>query len=319
MIMNKIPSLLLEPDQYLQPTIHMSPFTGKMASFLNKKVNKNDFIEELSLELFGEVRQGELTVNGREAILIALRLLELKKESVISIITSSNCGYVSSCVTTEISKICNYIIGYTDTADVYFLIHEFGRVAVLPKEVTQSGKPIIEDCAYGLVSMSYSSLYGSIGDYIIYSLPKAFSIQFGGAIFTKKKFKNNIVSNLMEKDSDYIICLLNESLPYLINMNERRVELYRKMKSLAKSYGFFEVLSPSEYDVPHAFLVGISDLINQEKIKKHLNSKGIESSVFYGGGGYFIPCHYKLNEWELEYMFYHLNSAINKYSVKNGK
>jgi hypothetical protein len=309
---SSFPIELLYPDPYLTPIIHMSPFSGKLDSVIPAcALDEHELLKEISNELLGKELYGLVTVNGREAIALALENIVTGPEFLISIITPSNSGYVSSCVTNEINKRCSYAYGYSEKVDAYFLIHEFGQRLQPPQAVIDSGKPIIEDCAYALVHPSLGGTYGSIGDYIIYSLPKAFEMQYGGLLFSK----DVRIQNAPRKTSPnpYVIGKLHHYFLDLRILNAQRFEVYRRMQAMARAYGCKEAWEYNGAGLPHAFMVQMPKEIDVNKIKTHMNKYGIESSVFYGGGAYFLPCHQNLNEWEIEYMFCHISNALRTF------
>ena len=278
-----MPFALLETDPFLRPIIHMSPFTGKMDGSIKKyHEDSSGLICDFSNIVVGKNLSGVITANGREAISAAMLSLGVTSDCLISILAPSNCGYVSGCVTTEISKFCKYIYGFSEKADAYFVIHEFGRRMSLPEIVINSSKPIIEDCAYALVHQSFGGEYGKVGDYIIYSLGNLYQLT-----------------------------------RHLKDLNVRRLEIYRRMQDAALFYGFEEAFVYDGKGLPHAFLVKLVEGIDVEQVKTYMNQKGVESSIFYGGGAYFLPCHYNLNDWEINYIFYHLNYSFQNSKVKN--
>jgi hypothetical protein len=312
-----IPTKILHPDPYLTPAIHMSPFSGKMGNenFINNLDNINDIevLDRCSQTLFGKKLNGIITTNGREAISFSLDQIVNKPNFTIGILTTSGSGYVSSCVIKEIQKKkCNHIFGENSKVDAYFIIHDFGRYMKIPNKVINSGKPIIEDCAWALVDNNFFNSFGKVGDYIIYSLSKSFEMQYGGLLFAKNNNTLNIKKSI--KTDFYILNKLNYSISNLKIFNQQRLDNYYKMKSISESYGFEEAYKYYEGEgVPHSFMVKI-DKKNQynQQIKSYMNRLGIESSFFYGGGAYFLPCHQNLSDLEIQYIFYHFNYIINE-------
>lgn len=308
-----LPTEILHPDPFLVPIIHMSPFSGK----LNVEPLYNNYLERevldfVSDQLFGERLDGLITVNGREAISLALDAIVDGPDFLISILAPSGSGYVSSCVTKEISKKCRFVYGEVANADAYFIIHEFGRLMQPSLRVLNSGKPIIEDCAYAFVAPCLGGGYGVVGDYIIYSLPKAFEMQYGGILYSRKNVLNGL-SRLSEPKALILSSLLN-SAEKLRQFNEQRLNVYRHMQIIAEKYSLEEVLVHDGNGVPHAFMVRLNEDIDLdvEHLKLYMNRQGIESSVFYGGQAYFLPCHQNLTDAEIEYIFYHLRYFLDQ-------
>lgn len=306
-----IPENILYPDKYLIPSIRMSPFLGKIdMRGLSSNLNENAITKKMSEALHRENLYGLITESGREAISLALNAVIKNKNFKVSIITPSNSGYVSSCVTSEIEKYCSYVVGENLSADIFFYIHEFGRCLQPTKDVINTGKPVIEDCAYGLVDKKFNGNYGNFGDYVVYSLPKAFDIQYGGVLFaktdkfTKQRRKNDPHPYLLEK--------LESNLNYLEKINLKRLKNYMSMQVICKQFGLEEIHAYDGRGIPHAFIVKIKSKNDQNKIKNYMNKYGIESSVFYGNNAYFVPCHQNLSQSEIEYIFYHLNRSFDE-------
>jgi hypothetical protein len=310
-----LPKELLIPDITLRPVIHMSPFSGKFDFHANGHIPQEaDLLNRISTQLFGQPKDGRLTKNGRHALSLALQSTVRNEAFVVSIITPSGSGYVSACVTAEINKYCKWVFGYEPKADIYLLIHEFGRKALLPEQAVKSRKPVIEDCAYALVDPLSSSSYGVQGHYIIFSLSKALPIQYGGLFFVNGvPLKENLSSTYLLSDSgrNYLQQILTAYFQELSQANQARLHTYRLMQQISKDYRLNEAYPAKEGELPHAFLVEISSELDASSIKIHMNLAGIESGIFEGGNAYFLPCHQNMNMAEIEYIFYHLCEAIN--------
>jgi|GEM_PF-7004037 hypothetical protein len=306
-----MPVHILHPDPYLAPVIHMSPFSGKLDMEIYPcEMSEHEIINFTSDALFGEQLNGLVTVNGREAIARTLEAIVTSPDFRISILTPSGSGYVSGCVTTEISKRCEYVYGEAADVDAYFMIHEFGRPMQPSAQVVNSGKPIIEDCAYACVTPDFRGGYGVVGDYIIYSLPKAFEMQYGGMLFIKDKSSTEVRRS--SEPHPYLLSRLRLFIERLQQLNQQRLDVYHRMQSVAGNYGFEEVLAYDGKGLPHAFMVRMYEDVDADRVKTYINRQGIESSFFYGGGAYFLPCHQNLTRAEIEYMFYHLRYILDQ-------
>lgn len=309
----KIPNQLLDPDLYLRPSIKMSPFSGKITPFdFSNPITEKFFLRKISLKIFDEDVPGIVTLNGREAINLALEKCVKSPNDLVSIITSSRSAYVSSCVTSAISKHCKYIVGFSKEANIYFVIHEFGYFCKLPRYVLSSKKIIIEDCAYSMIDRSIKSDFGSYGDFVILSFSKAFPVSFGGALFSRKVKISE--SRICRDNLSYLINILNPHIKKLRFDNLLRLKKYNLMKKVAIKYGFNEFVISKSNSLPHAFFVKFTDDFNLNSLKIYMNKFGIESSIFYGKKIYFLPCHQNLNDWEIEYIFHHL--FIGSYEIK---
>lgn len=280
----------------------------------NKKIDEKKILNQLSNLVIGKKYNGLLTVNAREALKIAFHDTITDKNQVISIITPSNSGYVSSCVTNEIDKVCKWKFGPIKNADAYVLIHEFGRCATLPFYLKNTDKPIIEDCAYSMTHKSINSNLGKQGDYVVFSTSKAMGLQYGGALILKKDKKNNMNSNISLNSKKYLINYMDRKLKNLKILNLRRKEIYNIMKKTAKKYNLEEKYKFKKDELCQGFLVKVKENHNTEKIKEYMNNYGVESSIFYGGSAYFLPCHQNLTIFDINYMLFHLSNAIKMFN-----
>jgi hypothetical protein len=314
-----LPKELLIPDIALRPVIHMSPFAGKLDFHAQDYIpQETDLLSQISTQLFGQSKEGQLTKNARHALTLALQSTVRSEAFVVSIITPSGSGYVSACVTGEINKYCKWVFGYDPKADIYLLIHEFGRKAVLPKQAAKSRKPVIEDCAYALVDPLFSSSYAMQGHYIIFSLSKVFPIQYGGLFFVNGvPLKENLSPkyHLSDNGKSYLKQILTAYFQELNQANQARLHTYKLMQQICKDYGLNEAYPAKEGELPHAFLVEISPEVDASSIKVHMNLAGVESGIFEGGNAYFLPCHQNMNMAEIEYIFYHICEAINNADI----
>jgi perosamine synthetase len=123
-----------------------------------------------------------LTLNGREAISLAIADLGVAADDEILIVTTSGSSYVSGCVTQMISRYCRWSRHRSERTRAIFVIHEFGFPARLDDDLLESGLPIIEDCAYALGSQNEYGTVGRRGEYVIYSFAKAFPMAYGGLL-----------------------------------------------------------------------------------------------------------------------------------------
>ena len=138
------------PDPFLLPTYRISPF-------ITCSITRNHAIKESFLNLavdYFNTRFGNgnwlLTLNGREAIALALKALYVKPSHTISIITPSNNRYISTCVTSTIEQFCSW--NRENNGDILFVNHEFGYLQQNMEELSSLGLPLIEDCCTTFIS-----------------------------------------------------------------------------------------------------------------------------------------------------------------------
>lgn len=289
----------LSDDKFLKPCYRISPFTTKdlaensclnfddsILKFLNNKFSSKNFI---------------FTNTGREALSIALRFYSLKKDDVVTIFTTSGNYYVSSCVTNEIEKYCSWSRNIEKKTKILLIIHEFGFPYENLRDLKKYNFPIIEDCAHSFGSQNKENSVGKVGDFVIYSLPKFFSINFGGILFSKKNKLYNFVDSNKE---NYIIKVLSKNIKNYDQIIEKRVMNYNYLESQMQKKFNYEIRFKLEKNyVPGVFLVRIDD-INLNKLKTFFQNNGVEASVFYNEKTFFMPVHQALKESDLDYFIY---------------
>lgn len=290
---------LLFPPDHLKPKLHMSPFdTG----FL--EVNRRIVDDESSSDepewapLFGAPGDAYLpTSSGRAAIAAALDELALAPDDEVLILTTSGSSYVSRCVTEEIERACRWTRRLGSRTRAVFVIHEFGWPVRLPDEVRASGLPVIEDCAYALGTAGA----GDLGDYVVYSFSKAFPVQFGGMLRARRPF-SRARSRLTADGRIVLMRLLRRYLPGLEQDVGRRRELFARYEAFFAGLGLAPRFALAPGVAPHAFVLRLEPESLALRIKHWLDRAGVESSVHFGAGGYFLPNHQNLGEAGVDYI-----------------
>ncbi len=233
---------------------------------------------------------------GRSAISHSLSALGVQKDDLVTILTTSGNYYVSGCVTKEIEKFCRWNRQICSSTKVIMVIHEFGY-AYKDLEVLKSfNLPIIEDCAHSFFTTAYHK--GTIGDFVIYSLPKAFNIQMGAVLASKQE----MVSNVSEDTSTWVKKKISKQFLNRSEIVSKRQMNYHYLAGRLKEIGITPFFSLEDKIIPGAFLFRWYNHIDYAALKVFLNNNGVESSVFYGEHAYFIPCHHLLSNAELDYM-----------------
>lgn len=281
---------IIEPSIELVPCIRISPFsTNCIYSFNNNNTQvKRYFDSRLSHYIF--------TPKGRDAISLALTDLKLQPNDIVTILTTSNNFYISSCVTKEIEKHCKWSRKITPQTKVIFVNHEFGYAYPQLSELKKYNLPIIEDCAHSFFTQ-YNDI-GNVGDYVIYSLPKAFPIQLGGILKTKRPIT---LSHSLELES-YICNHLYKYIPEIETIKEKRIENFTLLEKELAPLGIIPYFTANKNNIPGVFLFKWLKNIDYAKLKIFMQANGIESSVFYGESAFFIPVHQGLSNDEIKYM-----------------
>jgi len=312
---------IILPSPYAEAFFHMSPFdTRHVAENAALACAAGSQLHEPNWNaLLGDADCHILTPNARAAIFLALSMLHLKSDDEVLIVTSSASPYVSSCVTEQIARVCRTARTLSHRTRAVLLIHEFGFPATLPKEVaktvSETGIPVIEDCAYALGSTTDGRAYGRAvgrqGNFAVYSFSKAFPVQYGGLLalraapaqlHTLKKYAEKTeAEQLSPAGRHYLLASLAPRLAQREEAFARRRRLYALYQELFAARGISARFSLEQGIVPHAFVVGLPES-RGITLKPLLQAAGIESSVFYGGDGYFLPNHQTMTETDVVYI-----------------
>ena len=280
---------VIEPSCELIPSIHIAPL-----SFQPLAENNGRY---LSGYLSRKYKYYQYTTKGREAIRKTLEHYHLEKEDVVTILTTSGNFYISSCVTKEIEKICKWSREFTDKTKVIFVNHEFGYAYKNIESLKSYGLPIIEDCAHSFFTQANG--IGTVGDFVIYSLPKAFSMQLGGILASNNVELDPMADNRL---CDYFEKYAGSQIQDIPIITEKRLENYYFLETQLADIGIYPYFALEKGTVPGVFLFRWHSDIDYPGLKVFMQSHGVESSVFYGQNAFFIPCHHNLSHNELVYM-----------------
>lgn len=285
---------IVNPTIEVCPVIRISPFTEDFLH-IQEPIDKG-FVDRTLQEKLGNY---VFVTKARYAILQALSYYKLQKTDVVTILTTTNSFYISSCVTNEIEKTCCWSREITDRTKVLLVNHEFGYPFHKIELLKRYNLPIIEDCAFSFASQNDSFTVGKIGDFAIYSLPKFFPMQIGG-ILVSNKYK---VSHLVNDDlSQYLSSYLANFFSYIDYYIEKRLSNYKYLTKALYSIGIEPFFSMHRGTVPGVFMFKWRKKTDYNKLKLFMQSNGVESSVFYGREAFFIPVHHNLEKQHLDYM-----------------
>jgi hypothetical protein len=302
---------VLNPDPYSLPCYRIGPFkTNDLA--INHCLADDNLIDHYLSERFKD-KTYVYTENGRKAINIALTFYNLKKDDIVTILTTSGNFYISGCVTSEIEKFCKWSRKIEPSTKILFVNHEFGFPLENIGQLKEYNLPIIEDCANSFFTKDVNDTIGKTGDFVIYSFPKMFPIQIGGLLVSTK---SNILpksDQITEQEIQYIKNVLSRCIISKDEIIEKRIKNFNFLANQFKSIGLFERFSLSIGIVPGVFMFRKGNLqIDLNELKRHFYSHGIQCSVFYGEDSFFIPTHQALNEFDLEYFTEVMKSFIYK-------
>ncbi|MCQ2129991.1 MAG: DegT/DnrJ/EryC1/StrS family aminotransferase [Bacteroidales bacterium] len=285
-------NIVIGAAEELTPFISISP------------IDKNQLFTNLSKETpnadkYLRNRFGDkylICTKAREGLYIALKELKLSSDDVVTILTTSSNYYISSCVTNTIESVCKWSRELTSRTKVILVNHEFGYAYSNLSRVREYGLPIIEDCAHSFYTQSED--IGKVGDYVIYSLPKAFSMQLGAVLVYRDKVNHEPLDNV----DQYVRSLLDVQVCHISEYVTKRMANYRYFLDELGNIGISPVFELKKGDVPGVFMFQFDQPVDYQQLKFFMRSNGVDSSVFYGKDAFFVPIHQNLSCSELSYI-----------------
>jgi hypothetical protein len=289
---------IINPYYELKPDYKICPF-GTDNIVLNHKLPKATYIDVYFKALFGG-RKFIYTYSGRQAINLALTHYKLDPQDCVTILTTSNNFYISGCVTKEIEKFCNWTRKIEENTKVIFVNHEFGFPYEELSKLKEYNLPIIEDCAHAFFSEDKNNSINKIGDFVIYSFPKIFPIQYGGLLLSNIDFPDDF--KLEAPSEEYLKKVLSHYYTKKEEIIHKRLENYNLLKELLLPFNFTERFEVLDGIVPGVFLFKTNlGQQNLQKLKEFLYNQGIQCSVFYGENAFYIPVHQNLKNVDFLY------------------
>jgi hypothetical protein len=293
---------VINPDPYSLPSYRIGPFQTRDVS-INHCLPESNLIDDY-LKIRFDSRGFLYTENGRKAINIALNFYNLKRDDVVTILTSSGNFYISGCVTKEIEKFCKWSRDLLPETKVILVNHEFGYPFPDLHKLKNLRLPIIEDCAGSFFSEDIYNNIGNVGDFVVYSFPKMFPLQIGGLLVSN--IPDSLESVSLYRINEELLRHIRNVLSEYINDKEtiiqRRMFNYKFLRSRFESLGVKERFDLQAGVVPAVFMFKTGNLkLNLPELKVHFYAHGIQCSVFYGEETFFIPVHQSLTEEDLNY------------------
>jgi len=301
---------IVNPDPFLLPAYRMSPFktdditinatlpnTDSAATYLNKKFGNSNW---------------QYTYNGREAINLALQSYNLQTTDVVTIITTSQNFYISSCVTKEIEKFCRWNRELLPETKVILVNHEFGFAYPEMQKLKATSLPIIEDCCTTFFSQDVDQKVGKYGDFSVYSLPKFFPIQIGGILVTNTNTRLG-TSILSDNERQYIQNVVSDNLTNEESLLQKRNANYDYAMNAALTFGFTPRFKIEDFQIPYALVLNNNSVIQDlNEFKAFLSQRGIQNSMFYGEDAFFLPSHQNLSFKDIDLIFHTIRYFIEK-------
>lgn len=298
---------LLTDDTFMKPSYRISPFTtGSIAA--NSQCQQDATADEYFSTLLGSYQQTWVS-KAREAIALALVDLSLTPDDTVTIITTSQNRYVSGCVTKAIEQVCRWDRTLTARTKAILVIHEFGAIVEDLEALYGYGIPVIEDYAHAFHS---APLQGIKGDYVIYSFPKYFSIQYGGILLSKRPLQKPFT--LPPSTLNYLKAVISHQLKSIEVFKQKRLANHHYLTESFKRFGCSPRFEWKIHETPSVFIFHLPPEIPLPALKAFAQEHGIESSVFYGEQVFFIPVHHGLEQVDLDYFIFVYQSFL----IKNG-
>lgn len=291
---------VVNPDPYSLPTYRIGPFkTDDVAR--NAKWPADDFMTDYFDRRFGK-SNWQLTFNGREAIRLALESYQLQSTDLVTVLTTSQNFYISSCVTREIESLCRWNRELLPETKLIFVNHEFGFPYPEMQKLISTGLPIIEDCCTTFFSQDEEGKLGHYGDYSVFSFPKFFPLQIGGLLVKNSSITFGKASRLTNEESVHISYALSHYLRQEHELLATRRNLYDYAVRAFLALGFSVRFAQDPRYVPSALLLKNNGIVKDlPQLKNYLNEHGIQNSVFYGEDTFFLPVHQNLSEADFDY------------------
>lgn len=289
---------ILSGNSVIEASVELIPFIS-IAAF-----NKSNFCpviqdstplaDKYLTERFG--KKFVICPKGRDAFAVALKELGLQPSDVVTILTTTGNSYISGCVTKTIETICKWSREFTSETKAIFVNHEFGYAYEGLEELRKYGLPIIEDCAHSFFTKS--DTIGKVGDFVIYSLPKAFSLQLGSILV----YKDQVDYAQRPEIVTYVKSALEAQVEHIEVIIAKRFANYNYYIEKLSDIGVSPYFKLKEGDVPGVFMFKFDRQIDYRALKTFLNENGIDSSVFFGQDAYFVPVHHNMSRCEQDYI-----------------
>jgi len=303
----------LNPDPFYSPRISISPFsiTGLHESH-SSVPGGQDFQDFLLQQWKGFI----YCDSGKKAIEAALLGLNINRNHLVTIVTSSQNSYISKCVTESIERFCDWNMEITEHTTHLYVIHDFGFLAAVEviNNLEKLSIPIIHDFAYSALSLSALDSLPYQVDIGIFSLPKFLPMNLGGIlVFNDNEVNYDRLETSNRENIDYLLKGLASNEQRAIASQARINNYYYLLKFLnGKYFQEYFTVNPLSF-IPGVAMFAVSKVVDLAQLKVFMNRQGVESSVFYGKNAFFVPVHDRLTENELEYIATALNHFVMQY------
>lgn len=296
--------IIMNPPE-LQPTLNLTPFDtsafGEPLPPNPREITKNYLDAK-----FGD-RPRTFFPKATYAIYTLIKFLKNEKriqpDGEVWITTTTDTHFISSNVTSAIEQSVPWSRTLSDKTQAIFVNHEFGfphpRLAELRKIATERDIPLIEDCAYGWGTEGT----GTVGDYAIYSLTKAFPLQFGGYLVGHHFPHDDLWHGYGCSDKgkeEFTETHLASWVGTQANDREKRRWNYEWYENLFGKERTYFPLAPG-ID-PGTYVLKIESEERMKIVSEYVRSFGIECGNYWRNSAIILPVHQRLLEGHLEYI-----------------
>ena len=293
---------VINPDSYSLPTYRIGPFKTDDVG-INSKMPTDDYAVDYFNNRFGEGKW-QYTYNGREAIQLALEHYKLQPNDLVTVLTTSQNFYISSCVTKKIESFCQWNRKILPETKLIFVNHEFGYPYPEIEKLVATGLPIIEDCCTTFFSQDEPGKLGQYSDFSVFSFTKFFPLQIGGLLLNNANHVINQSTQLHENEKKHVQDVLSHYLKQEELILKTRKDNWDYAIAQFSKIGLTPRFSIDPKTIPSALVLQNNGTIKDlNKLKSFLNNHGIQNSIFYGEDAFFIPIHQSLSHEDLDYFY----------------
>lgn len=293
---------VINPDPYSLPSYRIGPFKTDDVG-INSKMPNDDFVVDYFNNRFGEGKW-QYTYNGREAIQLALEHYNFQPNDLVTILTTSQNFYISSCVTKKIESFCQWNREIVPETKLIFVNHEFGYPYPEMEKLVATGLPIIEDCCTTFFSQDESGKLGQYSDFSVFSFPKFLPLQIGGLLVNNVNHAVNQSTALHDNEKEHIQNVLSHYLKKEDAILKIRKENWDYAIAQFSKLGLTPRFQEDARTIPSALVLNNNGIIKDlNQFKTFLYDHGIQNSVFYGEDAFFIPVHQSLSREDFDYFY----------------
>jgi DegT/DnrJ/EryC1/StrS aminotransferase family len=305
---------LYEPLPHMRPHIRIAPFSPVMLEALRGvQSDGTRFPSKDPATWLAEGKSVRFYASGRDALSACLELERLERDDEVVIVTTTHGPYISSCVTDKIERVCGWSRHLSPKTRMALVIHEFGFPcdSDIISECQSRDIPVVEDCAFALGSRMEGAPVGSYGDYAIYSLAKHFPVPFGGVLASRRNIDpKRTAGALPRRHEAVLLSLLRGVAELFVRSNKIRRRNWQWFTETLQPFGMEPYFTLPSSVVPGAYVMRLAVGVDGGKLKRDLVEAGVEATEYYGMGGFYLPVHQCLTDYDRKYISYHVAKSL---------